>query len=291
MGKVPSRRGGREARRSGRLGAPGIVRRTGGLVLIAALSLVSVGCLASQRRPADADIAARQPVCVTGAATARDEATTGDAGTERASPADINAPFRGELDADTWLNRFEGESREIYRERYRILDAIAVREGQEVADIGAGTGLFTLLFAERVGPAGRAYAVEIAPAFLDLIRNRAKASGLTNVHAVLCPEDGVNLPDASIDLAFICDTYHHFEHPKATMTSLRRALRPGGEVVVIDFRREPGVSRQWVLDHVRCGREEVIREIEACGFRLVETPMPEFLEENYILRFDRGEPR
>ena len=96
------------------------------------------------------------------------------------------------------------------------------------------------------------------------------------------PRD-VSLPPRSIDVAFICDTYHHFEYPGAMMQSIRAALKPGGSVVVIDFRKIPGFSTPWVMGHVRANEPTVVREIESVGFRLVEDR--DFLRRNYFLRF------
>jgi predicted methyltransferase len=91
-----------------------------------------------------------------------------------------------------------------------------------------------------------------------------------------------------VDLAFVCDTYHHFEFPQKTMASIHRALRPGGRVVVIDFHRIEGISSDWVMEHVRAGQEVFRKEIEAAGFRLVEEP--KFLKENYCMIFQKVEP-
>lgn len=193
------------------------------------------------------------------------------------------------LDVDTWVNRFEVESREIYEARGAIVAAVGLHPGDRVADVGAGTGLFLEPFARAVGPGGKVYDLDIAPKFVEHMRDRAAAAGLTQVDARRCSEDSVDLPDASIDVAFICDVYHHFEYPGASMRSIHRALRPGGEVVLIDFERVPGVSRQWIFDHVRAGREVFSREIEDAGFRLLgETRVPG-LEESYFLRFRRVE--
>jgi ubiquinone/menaquinone biosynthesis C-methylase UbiE len=93
-----------------------------------------------------------------------------------------------------------------------------------VADVGAGTGLFTLLFAHTLNTRGQVIAVDIVPAFLDYIRAQAAAVGLQNVRAVLCTDRSVELEPESLDLAFICDAYHHFEYPKETLRSLHRAL-------------------------------------------------------------------
>src|SRR5690606_28394541 len=95
------------------------------------------------------------------------------------------------------------------------------------------------------------------------------------------------LPKASIDVIFVCDTYHHFSHPESTLASLHRALRPGGRLVVVDFERIPGVSREWLLDHVRAGKEVFRAEIEAAGFVLDREVEIAGLEENYCLTFTR----
>ncbi len=197
----------------------------------------------------------------------------------------INDTYR-DADVETWVQRFESESREIFHERHRIVEAVGLEPGMDVADVGAGTGLFTGLFAQAVGPVGKVYAVDISQAFLKHIRDRVADRGLDNVETVLCAEDSVDLAAESVDVIFICDTYHHFEYPKSTMRSILRALRPGGRLVVIDFRRVEGGSRQWVLDHVRAGQGLTTVEIVLQGFELLDSvPDMDFLQENYFLRF------
>lgn len=182
---------------------------------------------------------------------------------------------------------FEVESREIAAQRDAIVAALGLEPGQTVADIGAGTGLFLAPFSSAVGPRGKVYAVEIAPKFVQHIAERAREEGLANVESVLCSERSVELPARSVDLAFVCDTYHHFEYPRSTLASLMRALRPGAELVVIDFERIPGVSREWVLGHVRADKQTFRAEIEGAGFAFVEELELSGLQENYVLRFRR----
>lgn len=197
----------------------------------------------------------------------------------------INDAFK-EPDVKEFTDRFEVESREVYAQRRAILKACNLKPGMVVADIGAGTGLFTLLFADAVGEKGRVYAVDIAPKFVAHIEQKAQKSGFQNVVGIVGTDRSVELPPESIDFAFICDTYHHFEFPLRTMESLHRALRPGGQVVVIDFQRIEGKSSEWVLNHVRAGQEVFTNEILKSGFRLVgEESM---LKENYFLRFEKA---
>jgi predicted methyltransferase len=185
---------------------------------------------------------------------------------------------------EEWVARFERPGREVYNHRHEIVAATGVKPGMIVADIGAGTGLFTRLFSEKVGEFGKVYAVDISKVFVDNIIRISDEKRQLNVVGVVNPVDDAALPPNSIDLAFICDTYHHFEQPLAMMKSIRRALRPGGSVVVIDFRKIPGLSTRWVMGHVRANEPVVVQEIESAGFRLVEDS--DFLRTNYYLRFE-----
>lgn len=205
-------------------------------------------------------------------------------------PEGINDRFKDpELDVDEWLDRFEVESREVYAARTAVMAACEITPGERVADVGAGTGFYSRLFARRTGAAGWVFSVDIAPRFLQHIAARATADGLQNLTPVLGTDVSTRLPPESVDLVFICDTYHHFEQPTQTMASIYRALKPGGRLVVIDFERIPGVSREFILGHVRAGKETFKKEIEASGFRFRDELDLEGLEENYLLRFVKPE--
>jgi len=192
-----------------------------------------------------------------------------------------------DLDVDHYVEVFEGESREVSAKRDAIVAALALSPGMSLADIGSGTGLFLPAFDHAVGPKGRVYAAEISPKFLEHLRDRREKEGLAQVEVVEGREDSVALPAASVDLAFVCDTYHHFEYPKSTLASLYQAIRPGGSLVILDFERIPGKSADWVLEHVRAGKEVVRSEIEGAGFEFDRELHVEGLTENYVLRFRR----
>lgn len=202
---------------------------------------------------------------------------------EGADPA-INQPYL-EPDFALWVKRFESPGREVYDQRAAIVAASGVKPGMRVADIGAGTGLFTLLFAHAVGPAGHVTAIDISPTFATNIQRRAQIEKLGNVSTRVNTQTDTGLPPASIDLAFVSDTYHHFEQPRAMLASIHRALRAGGSLIVIDFERVEGKSTAWVLDHVRADKKQVIREIESAGFRLAADAG--LLKENFYLRFEK----
>lgn len=204
------------------------------------------------------------------------------------SGADVNAPYRDpQLQVEVWVERFEREGRDAFDFRNEIVAAMALRPGEAVADIGAGTGLFVPLFAAAVGPRGRVYAVDIVPRFMEHIASRAKDRGLAQVRAVLGAEDSIRLPAASVDVLFVCDAYHHFEDYRAMLASMHRALRPGGRLYVVDFERVEGKSEPWVLQHVRAGKEQVTAEIEAAGFRYGGEIDIEGMEHTYMRRFAR----
>jgi len=202
---------------------------------------------------------------------------------QNASPG-INRPYV-DPDVAQWRGVFERDGREIWDRRDDIVHHLRLQPGQQIADVGAGTGFFSVMMAQEVGDAGRVYAVDIARNFVEASVQRARAQGLENVVGVVNDPYGIQLPPASVDLVFISDTYHHFEHPRSTLQSIHSALRAEGELVVIDFRRRPGLSSPWVLGHVRAGERQVVAEIEAAGFTLTERL--DFMQTQYYLRFRR----
>ena len=219
--------------------------------------------------------------CLLGCQTERPTATPVH---EQSVKPGINAEYlKPDLQVSQWVERFEKEGREVYDQRQLIVQTIGLKPGMTVADLGSGSGLFTPLLAQGVGSGGKVYAVDIVKAFLEHIDRRMEAAGVRHVQTVLCTERSVELPPGSIDLAFICDVYHHFEYPQSTLASLHRALRPGGEIFLVEFKRIPGVSSEWMLNHVRAGQEVFEAEIEAAGFRKIA--QHDFLKENYIVRF------
>ena len=193
-----------------------------------------------------------------------------------------------DLDVDRFVEIFEGESREVFANREPIVAALGLSPGMAVADIGAGTGAFLPALDREVGRAGRVYAVDLSPRFLEHLRDRvAKDDQLARVEVVRAVEDSVELAAASVDLAFVCDTYHHFEYPQSTLASLYTAIRSGGSLVIVDFERIPGKTRKWLLDHVRASKQVFRHEIESAGFHFEDEVPIDGLEENYMLRFRR----
>lgn len=189
------------------------------------------------------------------------------------------------LDIQEWIDRFEVESREVFRARGEIMRHLALKPGDHVADVGAGTGFFTLQMAAAVGASGWAYAIDISPRFVEHLVNLFDQRSVANVTTVICDDDSICLPPNRIDVAFLCDVYHHFEYPAETIGSIRSALKDGGRLIVIDFERIPGVSREWTLGHVRADKQTFIDEIQAVGFELVAERTVAGFKENYYLEF------
>ncbi|WP_165243865.1 class I SAM-dependent methyltransferase [Paludisphaera soli] len=197
----------------------------------------------------------------------------------------INEQFQKRGNAKGFIERFESHDREVFAKRDAIVASLHLKPGMAVADVGAGSGLFTRLFAEKVGREGRVFAVDISKEFLDHIAEESKKREQSQVKTVQGSQDATNLAAGSVDLVFLSDVYHHFEDHEKMLASIHRALRPGGTLILIEFDRVEGKSSEFVLKHVRAGQAEFTKEIEAAGFAVdAKAPRPE-LSENFFARF------
>lgn len=194
----------------------------------------------------------------------------------------VNKSFE-DAEVEKFIDRFERNGREIYDRRFDILDALELKPGMSVADIGAGTGFFARMFAEKVGEKGSVYAVEIEQNFLDHIDESAEKAGIENIVTVLGEPRTPKLEPNSVDVVFICDTYHHFEYPFDMLQVIHAALREGGRLVIVDFERIKGVTSDFSIGHVRCGKGTVTDEVKDSGFTF-EREYP-FMKEQYLITF------
>lgn len=169
---------------------------------------------------------------------------------------ETSEPYTGDLSI------FEDPARAEKLQVERVLDVLGVREGARVADIGAGSGWFTVRAARRAGATGLVYAVEINPDFLKHIEGRAREENLPNVRGVLGREDDPLLPPASVDAVLILKTYHEIAQPVRLLSRLRPALREGARLGIID--------RNGKGDDHGVARETVVREAERAGYALAE---------------------
>ena len=188
-------------------------------------------------------------------------------------------------DVEKLTRSLESEKRVIYAHRKEIIALLELESGLDVADIGAGTGFFSRSIAATVGPDGTVYAVDVAENFIENIKDIAEKESLPNLKPVLSEEKSTTLPAESIDVAFICDTYHHLEFPYHTMDSVHQALRPNGILVIIDYERVKGICSKHTFEHVRCGKGTVTDEVKDAGFDfLEEIPM---MEQQWIRKFKK----
>lgn len=193
-----------------------------------------------------------------------------------------------ESNVDLWLETMEVGSRELYAARGEVLAACKISAGDKVADIGAGTGLYTVLFGNAVGKNGVVYAIDIEPRFLRLINQKSADNDLENVVAVLGQENDITLPENSVDFVYIADTYHYFSDRAAIMKTVFEALNTGGRLAILDYNvgSDPDPTRA----HVLFGAQNMINEIESFGFKLVERPEVSGLVDIYMLVFEVQKP-
>lgn len=162
-----------------------------------------------------------------------------------------------------WLERNERESEE---HPDKALEALKLKPGMVVADVGAGTGYMSLRMAARVGPAGKVYASDIQPEMLRLLRRNAEKAKLANVETVLGTETDPKLPLNAVDLILMVDVYHEFSQPQLMLRKMREALKPDGRMVLLEYRKEdPSIP---IRPEHKMSVAEVKMELEAEGFQL-----------------------
>jgi ubiquinone/menaquinone biosynthesis C-methylase UbiE/mono/diheme cytochrome c family protein len=177
---------------------------------------------------------------------------TGDAPEREIAPATENAPF------------FTSAEREKYERADLVISALHLHNGATVADLGCGTGYFTWRLAQHVGPKGKVYAVDVQQSMLDLTKAAVDAHNMSNVEYVLATESSPRLPQGSVDLVFIAYAYHEFGDPAAMMRAIRRVLKPGGRVLILEYAKESNIAPASPLH--RMSFEEIRHEIEPIGF-------------------------
>lgn len=165
-----------------------------------------------------------------------------------------------------WLERPQRESEE--RPQLTI-DALEIKPGQTVADLGAGSGYYSFRIAPLVGEQGSVLAIDVEPRMLRIVGERARHDRLKNITTVLSTPSDPNLEPNSIDLLFMVDVYHELEYPFEVMTKVRAALKPGGRVALIEYRAEdPAVMIKPVH---KMTERQIIKELTAAGFRHQKT--------------------
>jgi arsenite methyltransferase len=193
-------------------------------------------------------------------------------------------PHHGFHDAAYWAKTFESPERAKWQKPDQVVRALKLKPGQVVIDIGAGTGYFTRRFAKAVAPLGKAVGLDIEPEMVAYMQADAKKLGVNNYDARVVKPDDPGLAPNSVDLVFFCDTLHHMDNRVAYFRKLAAALRPGGRVAVIDFKKKP--LPLGPPPEIKLSREQVVGEFHDAGYRLVAEY--NFLPYQYFLEFEPG---
>jgi SAM-dependent methyltransferase len=179
-----------------------------------------------------------------------------------------------------WLDRSE---RDLEEDPDRAINVLKIEKGSAVADVGAGSGYMTIKLSKRVGPQGKVYANDIQPGMLDLLNKRLVKNKITNVTTVLGTQDDPKLPPGALDLILMVDVYHELSQPQVMLRQLRAALKPGGRLVLLEYRKEdPDVP---IRPEHKMSVADAKLEVEAEGFTLTKTN--EDLPRQHILIFTK----
>ena len=191
-------------------------------------------------------------------------------------------------DAEAWAKQFDDPSRDAWQRPDAVLDFIGLAPDARVADLGAGTGYFAMRLARRV-PDGRVLANDVEPDMVRYLGERAAKEGLSNLVPVQGKPDDPALPEA-VDVAFMCNVYHHIEDRTGYFRKLAAQLRPGGRLVVVDFEKDAPDDAPGPPPQMRVAREVLVTELASAGFELVRADS-DILPHQYIVELRVAKPR
>ena len=184
-------------------------------------------------------------------------------------------------DPKSYIRALEDPKRDVYQKPQEVLMALGLKPGEVIADIGAGSGYFTFRLAHHVGDQGKVFAVDVSPDMIRFINRRIRELKATNVVTILADPDDPLLPDQPVNRFFFSDSWHHIENQTKYLSLMKKMLRPGGEIVMIDFqKKELPVGPPMPM---KIAREDLIKQMESNGFRL--TKEHTFLPYQYFLVF------
>jgi ubiquinone/menaquinone biosynthesis C-methylase UbiE len=184
-------------------------------------------------------------------------------------------------DPKAYMKALDDPKRDEYQKPHEVLSALNLKPGEVIADIGAGTGYFTFRLAHHVGDKGRVYAVDVSPDMVRHVNRRIRDSKTTNVVTLLADPDDPLLADQSVNRFFICDVWHHVENQTKYLALMKKILKPGGEIVMIDFHKKELPFGPPLK--MKIAREDLIKQIEGNGFKLAKEHT--FLAHQYFLVF------
>ena len=199
----------------------------------------------------------------------------------------INDRYATEEGREQSIQIFEGEGRETYQKPQELIQNLALKPGDVVCEIGAGSGYFTPFLSKAVGNSGKVYAEDPQREFLEVLKRKKDMQTLENVEIVHGSYTDTHVPDGVCDVTFVLDAYHHFEWPKPMLDAMRSDTKSTGRLVIVDWYRRPNpVFAQFGIDalkHVRLDLDAVIKEVESHGWEHIDTR--KFLEHQYFAVF------
>jgi 2-polyprenyl-3-methyl-5-hydroxy-6-metoxy-1,4-benzoquinol methylase len=193
------------------------------------------------------------------------------------------APRKG----DEWVTTLEGPQRVASQKIDDVLSKLSLKSGMVVADIGAGSGLFSRPLAKAVAPAGKVYAVDIQQDLLDYINKRDKEESIRNVRTVLGEFNDPKLPARDVDLGFINDVLHHIQNRAAYLKALGTYMKPGGRIAIIEMDKNDPKTPHRNQPELLVGREEIMQWMSDAGFKVVEEHADLFPGTKWFLVFGR----
>jgi len=198
--------------------------------------------------------------------------------------AEEHQDHRRPADIKQYLEHLDSEERDQHQKPRQVIDALNLKPGLTVADLGSGSGYFTRRFIEAVTETGKVYAVDVEPEMLKYAEE-----SIVHMHRpytaefILARPDSPKLPYESIDLLFVCNTYHHLDERTKYFSDTKSSLKPGGRVAIIDFYHDERSGELGFPKHHLVPRETVIAELTEAGYRLVREHT--FLSRQYFLEF------
>lgn len=201
-------------------------------------------------------------------------------GTAAQAPKNQHEAHRLHGDPAAYIAALEDPARDAYQKPREVIEALRLKQGDVIADIGAGSGYFTLRLAHHVGPTGHVYGVDISPDMIRHLNKRISDARLLNVSTILAMPDDPLLP-RPVDRFLVVDVWHHIENQPAYLALMKKMLKPGGQVVMIDFHKKD-LPVGPPLD-MKIAREDLLRQMQEHGFKPVEEHT--FLPYQYFLVF------
>ncbi len=183
---------------------------------------------------------------------------------------DANAGYVTKEGRERVASTLGAADRDARQKPRELVDAMGLRPGQVVADVGTGVGYMLPYLSKAVGPSGKVLAEDIQDDFLEKAKAKADKEKLSNVSFVKGSETDPNLPESGVDVELALDSYHHYDYPEKMLAALHRALKPGGRLIVVEFYKRPNAMPGGrAMTHIRLDEADVIKEIEANRFKFV----------------------